>query len=130
MTLRETLYRIFKLIAGGAQPRQEDLEALDQARLQVLAQSRLIQQHNNFSIKWQSDPESLDRMLGPLVISAVDLLTSDEIKRLRECDGDGCDWLFVDESRNHLRRWCSMEHCGNRSKSRRQYARRKKAASI
>lgn len=123
--LRETLYRIFKSISGGAQPRQEDLEALDQARLQVLRRSRLIQKHNNFSIEWHSDPESLDRMLAPLVISAVDLLTSDGLKRLRECGG--CDWLFVDKSRNHLRRWCSMEHCGNRAKSRRQYARRQDA---
>jgi predicted RNA-binding Zn ribbon-like protein len=83
ITLRETLYRIFKYIAGGVQPRQEDLEALDQARLQVLAQSRLIQQHNNFSIEWQSDSESLDGMLAPLVISAVDLLTSTRLKVAR-----------------------------------------------
>jgi predicted RNA-binding Zn ribbon-like protein len=122
ITLRETLYRIFKSISDGVQPRQEDLEALDQARLQVLAQSRLIHKQDNFSIEWHSDPESLDLMLAPLAISAVDLLTSDELKRLRECGG--CDWLFVDKSRNHLRRWCSMEHCGNRAKSRRQYARR------
>jgi predicted RNA-binding Zn ribbon-like protein len=128
IALRETLYRIFKSIAGGVGPRQADLEALDQARLQVLAPSRLIQGHDGYQIQWYSDTESLERMLAPLVISAVDLLTSDELKRLHECDGDGCDWLFVDHSRNHLRRWCSMDHCGNRAKSRRQYARRKKIA--
>ena len=126
ISLRETLYRIFKSLTGGVQPGQGDLEALNQARLKVLAQSRLVPQRNGFRIEWQSEQDSLDRMLAPLVISSVDLLTSNELGKLRECDGEACDWLFVDNSRNHLRRWCSMDHCGNRAKSRRQYARRKK----
>jgi predicted RNA-binding Zn ribbon-like protein len=122
LSLRETLYRIFKGIAGGIRPEQADLETLDQVRLEILAQSRLVPQNSSFRIAWQ---DGLDCMLTPLVLSAVDLLTSNELGRLRECDGEGCDWLFVDKSRNHLRRWCSMEHCGNRAKSHRQYARRK-----
>lgn len=129
ISLRETLYRIFKSIAGSLQPSQDDLGALDQARLKVLAQSRLVPQLNGFRIAWHGEQDGLDRMLAPLVLSAVDLLTSDELGRLRECNGEGCDWLFVDKSRNHLRRWCSMDHCGNRAKSRRQYARRKAMAA-
>ncbi len=125
ISLRETLYRIFKSLVGGLLPLQDDLETLNQARLKVLAQSQLVPQRNGFRIEWHSGPESLDRMLAPLVISAVELLTSNELEKLRECGGDACDWLFVDKSRNHLRRWCSMDHCGNRAKSRRQYARRK-----
>ena len=125
ITLRETLYRIFKSIAGGLRPEQADLDTLDQTRLEILVQSRLVPLLNGFRIEWQDEQGSLDRMLAPLVLSAVDLLTSNELGRLRECDGEVCDWLFVDKSRNHLRRWCSMDHCGNRAKSRRQYARRK-----
>jgi predicted RNA-binding Zn ribbon-like protein len=44
---------------------------------------------------------------------------------VRECSGDTCGWLFVDTSRNHSRRWCDMEDCGNRAKARRHYLRRK-----
>jgi predicted RNA-binding Zn ribbon-like protein len=122
LSLRETLYRIFKSIAGDLRPDQADLKTLDQTRLKILAQSRLVPQNIDFRIEWQ---DGLDRMLAPLVLSAVDLLTSNALGRLHECDGEVCDWLFVDKSRNHLRRWCSMDHCGNRAKSRRQYVRRK-----
>jgi len=38
---------------------------------------------------------------------------------------DGCGWLFLDETRNRSRRWCSMKDCGNRAKARRHYRRRR-----
>ncbi len=33
--------------------------------------------------------------------------------------GDDCGWMYVDRSRNGLRRWCQMRTCGTREKSRR-----------
>ncbi len=39
------------------------------------------------------------------------------------------DWVFVDLSRNHSRRWCDMQSCGNQVKARRHYARTKQAPS-
>jgi predicted RNA-binding Zn ribbon-like protein len=36
--------------------------------------------------------------------------------------------MYVDRSRNGLRRWCQMETCGTREKSRRRYQRLRKAA--
>jgi len=38
--------------------------------------------------------------------------------RLKICPDDDCQWAFVDQSRNRSRRWCSMEVCGNRDKTR------------
>jgi predicted RNA-binding Zn ribbon-like protein len=36
---------------------------------------------------------------------------------LRRCaNHDTCVLMFLDTSRSHTRRWCSMELCGNRSK--------------
>jgi predicted RNA-binding Zn ribbon-like protein len=40
------------------------------------------------------------------------------LERVRTCALDSCGWLFLDQSRNHSRRWCSMEGCGNVAKSR------------
>ena len=39
-----------------------------------------------------------------------------EAARLKRCAGDGCVQLFVDDSRNGSRYWCSMKLCGNRDK--------------
>jgi len=48
---------------------------------------------------------------------------SEERARVKECDSDTCDWLFLDRSRNRSRRWCDMSDCGNRAKARRYQAR-------
>jgi predicted RNA-binding Zn ribbon-like protein len=34
---------------------------------------------------------------------------------VKACEGSSCTLLFVDRSRGHLRRWCSM-NCANRAK--------------
>jgi predicted RNA-binding Zn ribbon-like protein len=49
-------------------------------------------------------------------------LTSGPLGRVKGCAG--CNWLFVDESKNKSRRWCSMEECGTHAKMRRYVARR------
>ena len=50
-------------------------------------------------------------------------VASERLGRIRECASADCTWLFVDESRNHSRRWCEMRACGNRMKARRHYQR-------
>jgi predicted RNA-binding Zn ribbon-like protein len=52
--------------------------------------------------------------------SAIALLTSDDLHRLRRCDGPGCTLLFV--ATNPRRRWCSPDTCGNRVRVARHFA--------
>jgi predicted RNA-binding Zn ribbon-like protein len=51
--------------------------------------------------------------------SAAELLQSEELGRVRRCDGEDCRWLFLDTSRSRNRRWCDMADCGNTAKVRR-----------
>lgn len=64
-------------------------------------------------------------LLTPMLWSAADLLTGTLLGRVRECANDKCLWLFLDESKNGTRRWCSMKACGNRAKAHRHYTRLK-----
>ena len=73
--------------------------------------------------RWSDASTASDRIIWPVARSAADLLTGDTAELLRECAGEGCSWLFLDRSRNHRRKWCSMSSCGNRAKARRHYAR-------
>jgi predicted RNA-binding Zn ribbon-like protein len=52
-----------------------------------------------------------------LAIVAVARATDDWV-RLKICPEDTCQWAFYDQSRNRSRRWCSMDVCGNRTKTR------------
>jgi predicted RNA-binding Zn ribbon-like protein len=122
IALRETLFRLFEDIAQARSPQADHLEQVHAAWKEDLSHSRLLQTSDGFELGWQAGV-ALDCMLWQITDSAIKLLTSDSLDHLKQCRG--CDWLFVDRSRNHLRRWCSMDQCGNRSKMRRRYQREK-----
>jgi predicted RNA-binding Zn ribbon-like protein len=62
--------------------------------------------------RWRS-PESL---LQPIGDALAALLVEEDFSHLKACEGPACTLLFVDHTRAHTRRWCSMEICGNRAK--------------
>lgn len=72
---------------------------------------------NGLRWRWPDDPDDLDRPLWPIAVAAVDLLQSKLLQRLGRCQH--CRWLFLDTSRQHNRRWCSMNECGAIIKMRR-----------
>ena len=45
-------------------------------------------------------------------------------ERLKACSADSCQWAFYDRSKNRSGRWCSMQTCGNRTKTRTYRSRR------
>jgi predicted RNA-binding Zn ribbon-like protein len=57
---------------------------------------------------------ALGRLLAVIPRAAAD----GSWERAKICPNDTCQWAFYDQSRNRSRRWCSMEVCGNREKSR------------
>jgi predicted RNA-binding Zn ribbon-like protein len=75
-----------------------------------------------------STPSPLYSPSWPVVRSAAELLTSPKLGRVKVCGGEGCGWMFLDESRNASRKWCESRDCGNRERVR-QYLARKKHAS-
>jgi predicted RNA-binding Zn ribbon-like protein len=83
---------------------------------------------DGFAWRFAHDERDLAPLLAPVVRAAAELLTSDELVRIRECGSDTCFWLFLDRSKNGTRRWGDMKVCGNRAKARRHYQREKRAA--
>lgn len=121
--LREALYRIFAGMVAGREPAPADLTVLDRQLSAALPRLRLVRQEDGFSWVLPDPPQRLEELLWPIVLSATDLLRSDRLDRVKECGGDTCSWMFIDESRNRSRRWCDMSDCGNRAKARRFYRR-------
>ena len=122
--LREALYEVFSAVAAGTAVPAVALATVNAAAAAAFAHARVEPDGTGYRWGWRSDPAALDRMLWPVLRSAVDLLTSAELARVKECPGLGdCGWLFLDTSKNGSRRWCSMEGCGNRAKGRRHYQR-------
>jgi predicted RNA-binding Zn ribbon-like protein len=70
----------------------------------------------------------LEEPLWPVLWSWAAVLTSEDAQRLGACQSKECGWLFVDESPNRSRAWCSSEVCGNRERARRAYEKRRKSS--
>jgi predicted RNA-binding Zn ribbon-like protein len=55
-------------------------------------------------------------MLAPLAEAAAELLATVDFNLVRKCEDSDCVLWFVDKTKAHRRRWCSMALCGNRNK--------------
>ncbi|GFJ83886.1 CGNR zinc finger domain-containing protein [Phytohabitans houttuyneae] len=119
--IRDDLDEIFRSLAGGGEPRPAALARLRDGESDALGHARL-ERGSPFTWSWRDD-HTLDRPLRPVVHAAVGLLTAGPLDRIKGCGG--CSFLFVDESKNRSRRWCSMEDCGTSEKIRRYVAARR-----
>ncbi|MCP4118830.1 MAG: hypothetical protein GY737_26235 [Desulfobacteraceae bacterium] len=80
------------------------------------ARNRLCFDYRDHDLSW---------LESPVAYSAAELLISPLKKRVKQCPGTRCGWLFLDNSPNNRRRWCSMATCGNKHKARQFYGRKK-----
>ena len=67
--------------------------------------------------------------VGAVVAAAGQAMVDGSWQTLKACRADSCRWAFVDGARNHSRRWCSMQVCGNREKARAFRGRRRAAGA-
>ena len=75
--------------------------------------------HASHALQWRterrwSNPRAL---LLPIAHAMGDLICEKDFSLVRKCEGQGCTLWFLDVSKAHARRWCSMSVCGNRAKA-------------
>ena len=120
VAVRNTLERLLRDEARGVGASDADLDVLDRLLARAGAARGLVPAVRGYSWGWRRDPGEVTRRCFAAIWSAARLLTSEDRHRLKLCDG--CGRLFHDASRNHSRRWCDMQGCGNRAKVRRHRA--------
>jgi predicted RNA-binding Zn ribbon-like protein len=105
--------------ASGGSLRPRELAALNALLADALAHLELTPSPSGTVLGFRGLGERLESPVWPAIWSAAELLASEEAGRIRVCGGQDCGWMYVDRSRNGLRRWCEMETCGTRAKNRR-----------
>jgi predicted RNA-binding Zn ribbon-like protein len=125
LRLRDDLDETFRALAAGRSPGTPVLARLRDDEADALGHAHL-ERASGFAWTWRGD-RTPARPLRPVVHAAVDLLTTGELDRIKGCGG--CRYLFVDESKNRSRRWCSMDDCGTAEKIRRYVAVRRTRAT-
>ena len=126
--MREAMHEVFWARVQKKPAPQMAMMVLN-GYVQAAAQHmNLVPVKGHFEWTFDSSTSDFDAPMWPIARSAADLLASDQLQFVRACASKTCEWLFLDESKNHRRRWCDMTKCGNRAKVKRFYVRKKKAA--
>jgi predicted RNA-binding Zn ribbon-like protein len=128
IALREAIWGGFDAFAKGTRADPSDLDVIHREDLNALAHVRFAQSAGGGADYEWSDEIPLERPVWAIARSAAELLRSKELTWVRECGSATCEWLFIDKSRNHSRRWCDMNDCGSEAKVRRFRQRQRRAA--
>jgi predicted RNA-binding Zn ribbon-like protein len=91
----------------------------DEAYWQIEIASPGEHEHEHRALHWQAkrrwhNPKAL---LSPIAEAIGDLVCERDFTLVRKCEGPTCTLWFLDVSKGHARRWCSMAVCGNRAKA-------------
>jgi len=128
--LREALHEVLVACIEHRRPPPEALATLNDWICDALAHRRLHPKGHAFEPRFDDDGAPL-AFLRPVALDAADVLerelAEDRVRRCGEAEVGRCGWMFLDETRNATRRFCSMTSCGNRAKQRRFQERRRKA---
>jgi predicted RNA-binding Zn ribbon-like protein len=115
--LRETIYQISSNIVAGKPPAKKLLHSLTATHAEMLATAALTPHGDHYEWAWHSKAELAAAILGPVTLSALELLLDADFSRIKQCRGNHCGWLFYDSTKNKSRQWCDMSVCGNRAKA-------------
>ena len=75
--------------------------------------------HDHRALRWDVRRRwrNARALLLPIAEAMGELVCRKDFSLVRRCEGPGCSLRFLDVSKAHARRWCSMALCGNRAKA-------------
>lgn len=124
IALRELLYRVFSQLIEKGKPPELELQQLSTQVANALSYLELHFEKTTKEMKLIYTRPALEQPSWLMLQSAAELLTGKELSLLKKCPS--CHWLFLDRSKNKSRKWCSMATCGDVSKVKQAYRRKKK----
>ncbi len=120
--LRETVLRL----EAGSDPSDEFIEEINAGLVQHPLVATVHRHGDRIVREPFFDPRKPPDLWAPILDGAADLLSRQEIRRIRQCEA--CVIHFFDTSKKGSRRWCSMDTCGNKLKVA-AYQRRKRGSA-
>jgi predicted RNA-binding Zn ribbon-like protein len=101
----------------------EPLDALNRCLHSLPAQPPISIDRDGGRGLFTLEGQHLAEPLWPVVWSFTALITAGDASRIRQCEGEGCGYIYLDTTLNKSRRYCSSSGCGNRARARRHYHR-------
>jgi predicted RNA-binding Zn ribbon-like protein len=121
LALRESL-RVLLRVNNGGEASESELAPLREAATQAGRLQASVA--TDGAVRIEPAGGGVEAFEARLLLAIARLQELGAWPRLKACPAGDCQWAFFDTSRNRSRTWCSMEVCGNRSKTRRYRSRR------
>jgi predicted RNA-binding Zn ribbon-like protein len=118
VALRAVLNTAFDALARGGQADAAAITEIERLARREWSAGFLVAAGPGYAWRFAPADAGADGPLGPVVRSAVAVLTGGQLPRLKACPGEACGWVFLDQTKNGGRVWCEMEVCGTRAKVR------------
>jgi predicted RNA-binding Zn ribbon-like protein len=77
---------------------------------------QLVQRGERFEIVKQRRSDSPGEVLAAIALQIANLLANEQPALVKRCEGAHCTLWFLDRTKAHRRRFCSVAVCGNRDK--------------
>ncbi len=112
--LRETIRAAVTARKAGG---KVDVHALNAALAHARRHMVLVEESGGgLSLQSEYAADTPQQLLAPLAEAAAHLLATADFTLVRKCEDHACTLWFLDRTKSHRRRWCSMALCGNRNK--------------
>jgi predicted RNA-binding Zn ribbon-like protein len=125
LLFRLRMAEIAERLAARKQVSKTGLDAINEQLQGLAARAKVTRGKNGFVECLETDLTEPRQLIVRLAQSAADLLCHGDLSSVKRCANPSCSLYFYDTSKNHTRRWCSMERCGSRMKMAAYYQRRR-----
>ncbi|MER3446879.1 MAG: hypothetical protein C4291_08580 [Candidatus Dadabacteria bacterium] len=112
VVLRDTVERI----ANGKSVGQSAIDEINNLLRNRVGYTQLVRVKRGVERQFNLELNEPIQLITPIAESAGDLLCYSDFSLIKKCENPNCVLYFYDVSKNHARRWCSMNICGNRIK--------------
>lgn len=123
LAFRKILRTMAEALATGGTIAAEVLENVNTILRESAGYAQVVAEGEGYRKQFHFIPKRPAQLLVPVAEAAADLLCHTAQMRVKKCENPNCILYFVDTSKNHARRWCSMSVCGNRMKAAAHYRR-------
>jgi predicted RNA-binding Zn ribbon-like protein len=104
------LRRLNEVLAKSETHSRLDLAPLEQAQDAEAAAG------NGLRLRRVRHWSAPSQLLHPIAEAMAELVCQADFRMVRSCEAPDCTLCFLDRTKSHRRRWCSMALCGNRMK--------------
>lgn len=127
--LRGLLRQMVERLAEGRPIQAGALDEINRRLRRRPGHAQVVPVRGGFERRFEAELRGPGDLVALLAEEAAALLCEADLSLIKRCANPACILYFYDTTKNHARRWCSMEGCGNRMKVAAHYRRRRTSRS-